>query len=1016
MEKHLAKFNPFLKDTSFVNLMARRVFNVLLVANPYDAFMLEDDGRIDEKIFEEYTRLGLRYPPRFTQVSTEEEATQVLEKMRFELVICMPGTDNSDAFDIGRGIKGRFPDTPLVVLTPFSHGITRYMERQDLSLFEYVFCWLGNTELLLSIIKLMEDKMNLDHDIREGGVQMILLVEDSIRFYSSVLPNLYKYVLEQSRAFATEALNAHQTTLRMRGRPKIVLARNYEEAWLLYSRYPGNTLGVISDVRFPMIEGGEKVADAGVRLLREIRRCDEFVPLIVQTSESDNHIWADELRAGFVDKNSKKMNLDLRDRIEQHFGFGDLIFRNPSTGDEVARIHNLKELQDNIFSIPDDSFVYHTERNHISRWLCSRAMFPLSEFLKRITQDQYEGVLEHRQLIFDAIVRYRRMKNRGVVAEYLRGRFDRFSHFARIGEGSLGGKGRGIAFVDHILKKHPVFESLPDVEVRIPKTLVLCTDIFDHFMESGALYQVALSDAPDETILQAFLAADLPDELISDIQTFCEVVSGPVAVRSSSLLEDSHYQPYAGVYATYMIPHRDDPRAMALHIADAIKGVYASVYYSGSKAYMSATSNVIDQEKMAIILQEVVGDRHGNYFYPHCSGVARSINFYPVGEETADEGVMNLALGLGKHIVDGGKSLRVSPAYPDHVLQTSEPQVALKETQSTFLALDLEAANRPVSVDESFDLVKLSVRQADVDGVLDWIASTYVRDDDMIYDTPHMRGRKLVTFAGVLRYEAFPLAKLVQLVLQYGANEMRRPVEVEFAVRFGPGSESLEFRVEGLESHPEGNCQLSIVNCPLKGIFYPLQIRPIVSARECIEEDLTAIPQEELLLYSSRSLGNGIVTDVHDIIYLKAGAFGLASNRTIATEIAEINRQFAADGRGYILVGEGRWGSSDEALGVPVEWADISAVRLIAEVSADGRHIEPSQGTHFFQNLTSFGVGYLTIDGHTPHEKFDRAVLDAMPAQYESALLRHVHSDSPFVFKMDGLHGVGVVMKAASLR
>ena len=985
MEKHLAQFNPFLKDTSFVNLMARRVFNVLLVANPYDAFMLEDDGRIDEKLFEEYTRLGLRYPPRFTQVSTQEEATQVLQQMRFELVICMPGTDNSDAFDIGRGIKEQFPDTPLVVLTPFSHGITRYMERQDLSLFEYVFCWLGNTELLLSIIKLMEDKMNLDHDIREGGVQMILLVEDSIRFYSSVLPNLYKYVLEQSRAFATEALNAHQATLRMRGRPKIVLARTYEEAWLLYDRYPGNTLGVISDVRFPLYEGGPKDAEAGVRLMRKIRACDEFLPLIMQSSESDNRRWATEVGAGFVDKNSKKMNIDLRDRIEQHFGFGDLVFRDPGTGAEVVRVHNLKELQDNIFTIPEDSFVYHTARNHISRWLCSRAMFPLSEFLKRITQDEYEDVLEHRQLIFDAIVRYRKMKNRGVVAEYLRGRFDRFSHFARIGEGSLGGKGRGIAFIDHILKKHAVFESLPDVEIRIPKTLVLCTDIFDRFMEKGGLYQVALSDAPDEAILQAFLATPFPEELLDDIQTFCEVVGGPVAVRSSSLLEDSHYQPYAGVYATYMIPDRADSHAMAQHIAQAIKGVYASVYYSGSKAYMSATSNVIDQEKMAIILQEVVGDRHGTHFYPHCSGVARSINFYPVGEETADEGVVNLALGLGKHIVDGGKSLRISPAYPDNALQTSDTQLALKETQTTFLALDLEAADRPVSSDESFDLVRLPVRQADADGTLDWIGSTYVRDDDMIYDTPHMRGRKLITFAGVLRYEAFPLAKIVQLVLQYGANEMRRPVEVEFAVRFQP------------------------TDSPLKGIFYPLQIRPIVSARECIDEDLTATPQESLLLYSSRSLGNGIVTDVHDIVYLKEGAFDMASNRAIAAEIRQLNLAFAAEGRGYILIGEGRWGSSDIALGVPVEWADISAVRLIAEVSADGRHIEPSQGTHFFQNLTSFGVGYLTIDGDHSREHFDRAALDALPAVWESSLVRHVHSSTPFVIKMDGLHGIGVV-------
>ena len=1006
MDTQLKKFNPFLKDTSFVNLMARRIFNVLLVANPYDAFMLEDDGRIDEKLFEEYTRLGLRYPPRFTQVSTQEEATQALEQMRFDLVICMPGTDNSDAFDIGRGIKEQFPGTPIVVLTPFSHGITRYMERQDLSIFEYVFCWLGNTELLLSIIKLIEDKMNLDHDIREGGVQMILLVEDSIRFYSSVLPNLYKYVLEQSRAFATEALNAHQATLRMRGRPKIVLARNYEEAWLLYDRYRNNTLGIISDVRFPMAAGGKKVADAGLQLLRQVRSCDEFVPLIMESSESDNRQLVSEVNAGFVDKNSKKMSIDLRDRIEQHFGFGDLVFRNPSTGAEVVRIHNLKELQDNIFTIPEDSFVYHTAHNHISRWLCSRAMFPLSEFLKNITQDAYEDVPAHRQLIFDAIVRYRKMKNRGVVAEYLRGRFDRFSHFARIGDGSLGGKGRGIAFVDHFLKKHPVFESIPDVEVRIPKTLVLCTDIFDRFMEDNNLYPVALSDVSDETILQAFLASPLPDELLGDIETFCEVVTGPVAVRSSSLLEDSHYQPYAGVYATYMIPDQPDCAAMARHIADAIKGVYASVYYSGSKAYMSATSNVIDQEKMAIILQEVVGDKHGTRFYPHCSGVARSINFYPVGEETADEGVVNLALGLGKHIVDGGKSLRLSPAHPDHIIQTSEPQLALKETQNSFLALDLTALDKPVSKDETFDLVRLTVREAEADDTLDWIASTYVRDDDMIYDTPHMKGRKLVTFAGVLRYEAFPLAKIIQLVLQYGANEMRRPVEVEFAVRFG--QQTTDNRQQS-----EGNSQFSIFNSQLKGVFYPLQIRPIVSARECIEEDLTAIPKESRLLYSTRSLGNGISSDVHDIIYLREGAFSMANNRAIADEIRSLNRTFAERGVGYILAGEGRWGSSDIALGVPVEWSDISAVRLIAEVSPDGRHIEPSQGTHFFQNLTSFGVGYLTIDGTTPGEVFDRTWLDTQPAEYESALLRHVHSTTPLTIKMDGLHGLGVVEKDA---
>lgn len=978
----------FLKDTSFVNLMAKRVFNVLLVANPYDAFMLEDDGRIDEKVFEEYTRLGLRYPPRFTQVSTQEEATSALEKMRYELIICMPGSDNSDAFDIGRNIKQQFPETPLVVLTPFSHGITRYMEHQDLSLFEYVFCWLGNTELLLSIIKLMEDKMNLDHDIREGGVQMILLVEDSIRFYSSVLPHLYKYVLEQSRSFATEALNAHQATLRMRGRPKIVLARNYEEAWELYDTYRNNTLGVISDVRFP--REGVKSGTAGLELLRRIREADEFIPMIMQSSEISNRSLAVEVGAGFVDKNSKKMNIDLREMVGDYFGFGDLVFRNPQTQEEVARIHNLKELQDNIFSIPEESFVYHTARNHISRWLCSRAMFPLSEVLKRITQDACEDVPEHRQIIFDAIVKYRKMKNRGVVAEYLRGRFDRYSHFARIGDGSLGGKGRGIAFIDHILKRYEVFESLPDVEIRIPKTLVLCTDIFDRFMDDNNLYHIALSDAPDEDILAAFLAAPLPEELLGDIQTFCEVVNGPVAVRSSSLLEDSHYQPYAGVYATYMIPDRTDSARMVRHIADAIRGVYASVYYGGSKAYMSATSNVIDQEKMAIILQEVVGDRYGTHFYPHCSGVARSLNFYPVGEETADEGIVNLALGLGKHIVDGGKSLRVSPAHPDHIMQVSDVELALKETQTSFLALDLQAADKPISVDESFDLLRLPVRNAEADGTLEWIASTYVRDDDMIYDTPHMRGRKLVTFSSVLRYETFPLAKIVQLVLQYGSNEMRRPVEIEFAVRFN-------------QENREGNS--------LKGIFYPLQIRPIVSLRECIEEDLNTIPTDDLLLYSSRALGNGILSDVCDVIYLKEGAFGLANNQAIVAEIRMLNRTLSEQGIGYLLIGEGRWGSSDAALGVPVEWSDISAVRMIAELLPPGRHIDPSQGTHFFQNLTSFGVGYLTVGGGSSRECFDRAYLDMFPAVWESSLVRHIRVEHPLLVKMDGLHSIAVVMK-----
>ncbi|HRN16426.1 MAG TPA: PEP/pyruvate-binding domain-containing protein, partial [Xylanibacter oryzae] len=523
----------YLKDVSFVNLMTRRIFNVLIVANPYDAFMLEDDGRVDEKIFNEYTELGLRYPPTFTQVSTIDEASHVLKSTNVDLVICMPGNADNDAFAVARAIKDSFSDIPCVVLTPFSHGITKRMENEDLSIFEYVFCWLGNTNLILSIIKLIEDKMNIEHDIREAGVQMILLVEDSIRFYSSVLPNLYNYILAQSQRFATEALNPHIAALRMRGRPKVVLARNYEEAINIYNKYSDNTLGVISDCRFPV--DGEKDSEAGLKLLTEIRNKDEYIPLILQSSETENKNKITKQGFRFIDKNSKKMNIDLRNILAEHMGFGDFIFRDPKTHAEIMRIHNLKELQDNIFNIPNDSMLYHVSRNHMSRWLCARAIFPVSAFLKNVTWHKLQDVNAHRQIIFDAIVQYRHMKNIGVVAVFRRDQFDSYSHFARIGDGSLGGKGRGLAFLDNIIKSHPEFNEFENANVSIPKTVVLCTDIFDEFMDSNNLYQIALSDRDDDEILHHFLKAKLPDRLVADFFTFFEATNSPIAIRSSSL-------------------------------------------------------------------------------------------------------------------------------------------------------------------------------------------------------------------------------------------------------------------------------------------------------------------------------------------------------------------------------------------------------------------------------------------------------------------------------------------------
>ncbi len=972
----------YLKDVTFVNLMMRRIYNVLIVANPYDAFMLEDDGRVEEKIYNEYVELGLRYPPTFTQVSTTEEAREVLRTMHIDLVICMPGNADNDAFSVARDIKAEFPHMHCIVLTPFSHGITKRMENEDLSIFDYVFCWLGNTNLILSIIKLIEDKMNLEHDINEGGVQMILLVEDSIRFYSSILPNLYNYILAQSKRFATEALNRHSATLRMRGRPKVVLARNYEEAMALYERYSDNMLGVISDVRFPI--HGEKDSEAGLKLMREIRQNDPYLPLILESSESENRAKAEAEGFRFVDKNSKKMSLDLRKMLEEHLGFGDFIFRDPKTKAEIMRIHSLKELQDNIFKIPDDSMLYHISRNHMSRWLSARAIFPVSMFLKTVTWERLKDITAHREIIFDAIVQYRHMKNIGVVAVFDRMKFDAYSHFARIGEGSLGGKGRGLAFLDNIIKMHPEFNSLEGAKVQIPRTVVLCTDVFDQFMEQNNLYQIALSDASDDDILRHFLRAQLPDSLIADFFTFFEAVKSPIAIRSSSLLEDAHYQPFAGIYSTYMIPYLDDKYAMLEMLACAIKGVYASVYYRDSKAYMTATSNVIDQEKMAVILQEVVGKQYDGRYYPNISGVLRSLNYYPIGDERAEDGIASLALGLGKYIVDGGQTLRVSPYHPHQVLQTSELETALRETQTRFYALDTRHVGNDFKVDDGFNILNLKVKEAERDNSLNFIASTYDPYDQVIRDGLYEGGRKVISFAGVLQQNVFPLPELLQMSMRYGAEAMRRPVEIEFA------------------------CNL---NADRTGSLYLLQIRPIVDQKQMLDEDLAAIPDADCLLRSHNSLGHGVTEDVTDVVYVKTDdRFSAADNPTIAREIEKLNKEYLDRGTNYVLVGPGRWGSSDSWLGIPVKWPHISAARIIVEVALKNYRVDPSQGTHFFQNLTSFGVGYFTIDENRNDGCFHKATLDAMPAVEETEHVRVVRFEKGLRIMMDGKKGEGVVV------
>ncbi len=972
----------YLKDTAFQDLMQRRIFNVLLVASPYDAFMLEEDGRIEEQLYFEYVALNLSSPPRVTQVSTVEEALVKVKEKHFGVVIMMPGSDISETFSGARLIKEQQPSLPIVVLTPFSKEVSRRLANEDFSGIDYVFSWLGNMDLLLAIIKLLEDKKNADKDINEVGVQMILVVEDSVRFYSSVLPHIYKNLLKQSFESSTEALNEHEQMLRMRGRPKVILARDYEEAMDIYERYGRNLLGVISDVSFK--RDGVKDPKAGFRLAEALRKENPYLTIIIESSEADNRQQAEAMHCVFLDKTSKKLPVDLSAAISEQFSFGDFVMTDPETGKEI-RIKSLKDLQYHIYDIPGNALLHHASSNDISRWLYSRALFPIAEVIKNHRFYSLEEVPAVRKLFFDLIVKYRKMKNRGVVAVFRKDRFDHYSNFARIGQGSLGGKGRGLAFIDQIIKKNPICDNFDGVSISIPRTVVLCTDIFDEFMSSNNLYPIALSDADDATILEHFLKAKLPLRLAEDFTALFEVVDKPLAIRSSSLLEDSHYQPFAGIYSTYMIPNVADHQVMLKMMCDAIKSVYASVFYADSKAYMTATSNVIDQEKMAVIIQEVVGQQHGDLYFPSFSGVGRSLNYYPIGREKTEDGVAEIAVGLGKYIVDGGLSLRFSPRHPDCALQTSELTLALRDTQTRMYALEMNSPET-FRVDDGFNIVKRSVQDIAPTGALRYMVSTFDYHDNVLRDNDFGEGRRVVTFNNILKHDVYPLAKAVDFMLTTGQKEMCRPVEIEFAGTIDHTGQS-------------------------KGNIYWLQIRPIVDRKDLVDEHLLALDDSELILRSDTALGHGTVDNVKTIVYVRPENFSASNNPATAREIEKINRDFTQRGIPYILIGPGRWGSSDSALGIPVKWPQIAGARLIVESALGNYRIEPSQGTHFFQNLTSFGVGYFTIDPGASNGYCSFEYLNSLPACYESDTVRIVRVETPFAIGIDGKKGQGVVAK-----
>jgi len=975
----------YFSDTSFNILMKRRIYHVLLISSAYDAFMLEEDGRIEEQIFNEYVSLNLRYPPQFILAHTREKAFKKLKEHKIDLVIAMLSAEEQNTFDLAKQVKTEYADIPIVVLTPFSREVTIKLTREDFSAIDYIFSWLGNADLLLAIIKLIEDKMNVEYDVQKVGVQVIILVEDSIRFYSSYLPNMYKIIFKQSKTFMTEGLNEHQKMLRMRGRPKILLATNYEEAVSLYEKYKANLLGVVSDITYKRKNVKDK--NAGIKLARMIKADDTFMPILLQSSDGAMARKAKEIGVGFINKNSKTLSLQLRSFIREYFAFGDFIFKDPETGAELARAEDLKSLQEIIFQIPDVSLQYHIQRNHFSKWLRARALFPLAEMFKDLRPDDFTDLDEIKRFIFDAIANFRMNKARGVIADFYRDRFDEYFTFARIGEGSIGGKARGLAFLDSLIKRNRLYDKYPNVIITIPRTVVLGTDVFDEFMENNNLYKAALSDMGDAEILKTFVNSRLPFRIHEDMYTFLNVVKNPIAIRSSSLLEDSHYQPFAGIYSTYMIPnYQGDERLMIELLSNAIKSVYASAYYKNSKAYMTATSNVIDEEKMAIVLQEVCGTRYGNRFYPVFSGVARSINFYPIEPEKPEQGIANVALGLGKYIVDGGVTLRFSPKYPKKILQLSSAEMALKETQKQFYALNLDPASFKPNIDDSVNLIKLRTSEADKDGTLKFLASTFDMQNNILRDGGYFEGKKLVTFANILKHNTFPLAEILEDILTTGQREMAKPIEIEFAVELNrPANE------------PK--------------IFNMLQIRPIVDNNQTIMKDLSQVHYQETIIYSRTALGNGIIKEISDFVYIKPQSFDASRNPDIAIHLGNLNDTFIREQRNYVLVGPGRWGSSDPWLGIPVKWPQISAARVIVESGLSNYRIDPSQGTHFFQNLTSFRVAYLTINPYIQDGFYDLDYLNSFPAVFEDDYIRHIRFHLPFLIEIDGRNNLGVIYK-----
>ena len=968
-------FDPRFKI--FHELMRNKVKDVLFVSSLYDFTIMEEDSRLAERIINEYRGLNLSKPPRLTWVSSAEEALKALDAKDFDLVITMPRLADMDAFLLGQEIKKKNPDIPVTLLTHLALAPNTSLGYQRPKGIDRIFVWTGSADLLLAQIKSVEDRLNVQYDTAAAGVRVILFVEDSPLYISSILPILYREVVSQTQEVMEEKLNEEDRLLTMRARAKIMVAETYEEAVAVYEKYKPFILGVISDVRFP--HQGKLDPTAGIDLLNKIKSEIPDIPMLLTSSEPANRVKAEAIPADFIDKNSASLHSEIHAFFLDRLGFGDFVFKMPDDA-EVARVSTVRALEKILSDIPAESFKYHSSRNDFSRWLFARTETVLAAKMRPITFDDFHNDLEAaRKYVISNLQARRKRRQRGVVADFDAGDFDPDAFFLKIGQGSMGGKARGLAFISILLSRHPeLVAKYPEVDFAIPHTMVITTEWFDAFVDSNDLRRLSKTDLPDEEISELFLNCELPPRVVRDLAAYLDKVDYPLAVRSSGLLEDAQFRAYAGLYRTYMIPNNHpDPQVRLEHLTRAVKLVYASTYFLGPKSFARRVGQRTEEEKMAVIVQELIGENHEGCYYPAISGVAQSHNYYPFARQEPEDGIATIALGLGRTVVEGGKALRFSPKYPQLLPQFSTVDDILDNAQRFFYALNLNGPPPMLSHREESALVRLDVDEMAESEPVRLLTSTYVPDEHRIRDTSAIKGPRIVTFAQILKYNQFPLAPILADVLELLHEGMGCPVELEFSAHLCGADKAC---------HPE---------------FDFLQVRPMSAMAGLREVHITEEEKAKAFIYAVNALGNAERVDMRDVIYVKPDVFDPAKTVPIAREIGKLNALMVKEKRQYLLVGPGRWGSADRWLGIPVSWADISGVGAVVETTSPNLKAEPSQGSHFFHNVTTLGINYVTVSDRPP-DRIDWEWIKSLPIRDETEFVALAAAPEPFTLKVDG--------------